>query len=275
MDLKRRQLLGAAAGTTGIALAGCTELLATAADRSDDNPITPVERTAAEPDAECGLTTHALSELLTAETGDPESCFEGATPDLVIENEREESIDVDIELESEETVAESYSIAGGDRVIERNAFEATDDLRGTVTIDDEEWKIRWPERSCHRYGIAVQAEDLEIGWIDPISGPGDTQHDCYPGSTIPLEIGSVGEDRTVAVTVTDRCDETTSEYDEDLEADGHVRIDDVFESGGVYEIGVAVDGDEDVREEFDLVCWGLMVQIREDGTIAIEEIPID
>ncbi|WP_259532850.1 hypothetical protein [Halalkaliarchaeum sp. AArc-CO] len=86
-----------------------------------------------------------------------------------------------MEIEDGE-LAETYMLEPGERVVKASGFEARSEVSGRVTIDGEErHRLLWPERSCYRHGIALGSEAIETGWVEPLEGPGDTQHDCYAG----------------------------------------------------------------------------------------------
>ena len=274
MDRSRRQLLAAATGTAAYSLAGCAELLAGGTNEATPNPVTPIDRDEAEvPPADCGPADQPLSERLTNVSGNEDACFKGATPSLVIENERDESVDLDVDLG--EQFADEYTIAAGDRRYESNAFEATADIEGRVTIDGDDWELVWADRSCYRYGIAITSEGPVIGWVKPITGPGDTQHDCYPGASIPLTIGSEAGAWTVSATIRDTCSDSTDDRTVTLEDDEHERIDDLLTSGGAYEVTIDVADGETEKISFDAVCWGVTASIRSDGTVRLDQQAID
>lgn len=267
-----------AAGTsTTSALAGCPDTLATTlGDEETSEPITPVDRSPSTPEREtCGSASLTLPERLSNEAGDPAACFDGAEPGLAIENGRDETIDVAIALATETDLPESISLDAGERIVETGAFVADDSVTGTLTVGDEEWELEWTEWSCYRHGVAVFEDDIEIGWIEPIHGPGDTQHDCYPGTSIPLEVGVADEKRTVTVTVVDRCAESDWEETVIVAADDREGFDDVIESGGVYEVSIDVEDGSAEQQEFHDVCWGITASVDEDGEIRLHQIEID
>lgn len=260
------------AATCTVPAAGCLESV----PPTDGATETPVGRTPSEPeDPDCGPAELSVSELLSDDPGDPGPCFEGATPSFAVENEREEAVELDLELEAATTFEATYSLAPGERAVESRAFETAPDVAGTVTVDDETRTVSWPERSCHRYGVALLPDGVEIGWIEPLSGPGDTQHDCYPWADVPLEIGSAGVDRTITATVVDRCSSETTTETVSVAADERERIEDVLTSGGVYDVTIDVDDGDERTHTFRELCWGVVAGVGEDGEILLEQIPID
>lgn len=76
---------------------------------------------------------------------------------------------------------ERYDLAPGERVVERSALPTDGTRVATVTIDGETASGSWDGLSCYRHGIAVGPDETEFGLVAPLSGPGDTQHDCYEG----------------------------------------------------------------------------------------------
>lgn len=276
MAPNRRTLLAAVGTTASLSVAGCLETLASSPSRSADGPVVPVARNGTDHvEDNCGPASRSISELLTNQPGDPVHCFEGATPSFVIENERSDSVSVDIDLESNTTFVASYELDPNEQVVESNGFEAGESTTGTITVADETWEVDWPRRSCYRYGVSILPETVEIGWVKPISGPGDTQHDCYPGSALPIEIRSAGESRTVDIALVDRCDGTTVEESISIGAGEHDRLDNRLVSGGVYDVSVDIDGGETTAKNFDPICWGVTVRIQKDGKILIGELAID
>ena len=267
----RRRILA----TTGVTFAGS---LAGCLDREpgiEADRITPTSRESTGTEEDCGPAAQPLSALLSEDAGDSEHCFDGATPSFAVENERGEAVTVDFDLETENGFAETYDLDAGERAVESSAFESQQRIAGTVHVDGVGWTVEWSERSCRRYGVAVVPYGVEIGWIEPLEGPGDTQHDCYPWAPIPVEVGSAGEGRTVAVTITDLCAETAIEETIEIATDDRERIDDALVSGGVYDVTVDVDGGDSRTRELRDVCWGVVAAISETGEIRIEQLPID
>lgn len=280
--MNRRTLLSAVAAGGGAVLAGCL------ADRNGsdgadgsggtdesngtDGPTLP---SPAEPTTtgDCGPADAPLSSLLGDETGDPGFCFEGARPDLAIANERDESVTANVRIDALDA---SYELEPGERVVERRAFEAAADREATVMLEgsDETFAGRWDARSCYRHGLAVTDDGLEIGWIEPLRGPGDTQHDCYPGTGARLEVGNLGGIRTVTVIVEDRCAGTKTEETIELEK-GRETIEDALVNGGNYDVTVDVHDGGEASYEFREGCWGVSAQVEEDGSVRITSIGID
>lgn len=237
--------------------------------------MTPSSASPSNPDDGCGPAALSLSELFTDETGDRSFCFDGATPSLAIENERDETLTVTVDVETDGAITETYTLESGERVVERNAFEAKARLTGTVTVDGEgEQSIEWPERSCYRHGIALTPDGIEIGRIEPLSGPGDTQHDCYPGDGVPLRVRSA-DARTVTVEITDLCTGTNVTETLEPNADETARLDDVLANGGTYTVAVDVEGGQSRTHEFREDCWGVSVAVDGDGTVRVDGIAID
>ncbi|WP_265110282.1 hypothetical protein [Halosolutus halophilus] len=260
--MNRRSLLASVAA--GAVVAGCLGAdPSSGADpgAGDDEPPASDE---------CGVAAEPLSALLTDGTGDPSYCFEGAQPGLTIANERDDPIEASIAVA---TFEERYDLDPGERVVEHSAFEAADDLTVTVTVGDEEYTRTWTERSCYRHGIAITDEGVTIGRIEPLQGPGDTQHDCYPGKTADVWIGTEGPPRAATVTVDDRCDGTSTS--QTIEVDRSVRVEDVLTSGGNYDVAIDVHAGGSDTYEYREECWGLMADIEVDGTVTIYKRGID
>lgn len=276
MAMKRRDLLAVGSGTTALALAGCPDALASSPEDDEGEALTPVDREPGEPEGEgCGPASLPLSELLTDRIGDQDACFEGAEPSLVIQNERAAAVEASVDLDAEGGLSGTYSLDPGERAVEPSAFVTAESVSGTVTVDDEEWAVEWPERACYRYGIAIVPDAVEIGWVQPIQGPGDTQHDCYPGTPLDLEIGAIDGEWTVTATVTDRCTVTDREETVTVSPDGRRRLEDVFESGGVYDVTIDVDGGGSTTKAFREVCWGVSATVEADGGIRLHQLEID
>lgn len=259
--MNRRQLLATGALALTGPLAGCL---------GSSEPITP-SGTVSAPSKDCGPASQPLSARLGDDPGDPSPCFEGATPSLVVENERDDEITVDIDVAG---FTATESLDAGERVVASSAFEAAESLSGTVTVDGERFEVEWPERSCYRHGIAID-DSPEVGWVEPLRGPGDTQHDCYPATSVPLRVATNGESRTLNVTVTDDCADKRTERTLQLAAGTSERLDGLLESGGRYTITVDVEGGGTESYEFDDACWGVFAGVMADGTIRLGEIGID
>lgn len=270
--MKRRALLATAALGGGAILGGCLDEAGESDDGNGSEP--PTGSSGETPAGDCGPAADPLSELLGDDSGDLDACFEGATPDLVVENGRGDALAATVAVD--DVFEESYDLEPGERAIERGPFEAAAGLEVTVTLEDGiELTESWDERSCYRHGVAITDDGLEVGWVEPLQGPGDTQHDCYPGSDAPLEVGNVGEPRTVTVTIEDRCAGTSTTETLELEADDGDRLDGLLESGGVYDVTVDVEGGEAETYEFHEGCWGVSALVDEDGGVRIGQLGID
>ena len=271
--INRRQILA----TTGFALstsvAGCiTDTRRT----TGDSPITPAPGTPPSSSGDCGPAERSVSELLTAETGDSSYCPEAAEPSLAVENERDEHHTVTVELSTEEGFTESYTLDPDERAVESTAFRTEAEISGTVRIDDDErYSVTWPDRSCFRHGIALTPDGIEIGWIEPLSGPGDTQHDCYAADTAQLRLISAGKARTVTVTVADRCANSESTKTVELAADEVETSNDTLTNGGMYTLTVDVHDGGSETYDFHETCWGVSALVDEAGEIRMENISID
>lgn len=283
--MNRRRLLAA----TGVALAsplsGCLNRSSGGTGGRNDGPVTPVGRTPSTPDEDgCGSAGPPLSARLTDNTGDPDFCFDGARPSLAVENERAERLTVTLQLDAEDEdgevdgdgFAETYVLDPGARAVEPAGFEARPGIGGTVHVEDDgAWTVEWPERSCYRYGVALGPNGVEIGWVEPLKGRGDTQHDCYPGTEVPLEIQASGAERTVDVTIHDRCTGATFEDRVQIAADRRERIEDELVSGGVYDVALDVEDGGSGTYEFHDGCWGVVAGIGEDGEVELRQRAID
>lgn len=219
---------------------------------------------------DCGVAAEPTSARLTDAVGDPEYCFDGATPDLVVANERDRPVSATVSVS---TVEEDFDLDADERVVERSAFEAAPDLAATVTVDGEEYTWTWDERSCYRHAIAIVDDGVEFGRIEPLEGPGDTQHDCYPGRPTEIRLGAEGSPRTVTVTIDDRC--TGTRTTETVDVDGGARLGDALVNGGNYDVAVDVHDGGSAVYEYREMCWGLIASIDEDGAVHIYERGID
>lgn len=273
--MNRREILAGVGASLSAPLCGCLSGETSGnGSGSGGDAVTPNEPTPPS-DGACSPAERPLSALLTDETGDPTACPDRATPSLAIESERAASITVDVGEDDEGGFSETYELDPDERIVEGRAFDAATDLTGTVSVDGEETAVAWPERSCYRHGIAVTSDGVEIGWIEPLSGPGDTQHDCYAGDEVPVEISLEGEARTVEVTVTDLCADDEATQTLDVVEDGVERIDGLLANGGRYDLEASVDGGNTETYEFREACWGVSIGIDEDGDLRIDRIAID
>lgn len=250
--MNRRQVLAAGALAVAGPLAGCSE----------DSPstLTPVGSARDPPDG-CGRADQPLSHRLTDDPGDSAPCPEAVTPSLAVENERSAPVAVDLDLDA---VADSYTLAPGERTVAERAVELASPPAGSVTVDGETWRVEWPGRSCRRHGIAV-GDQPEIGWVAPASGG-----DCYPGTPVPLRVDSTGRARTVTVTVTEACGGERRLRTLTLAAGTSRHLDSLVEAGGRYTVTVSVDGETTETAEFRDVCGGLVVSIFGNRPVRID-----
>lgn len=263
--MKRRELLA----TTGLGLAtplgGC---LATSPDvGNSDDAITPSTASASAPPDNCGLADQPLSELLVAEVGQQEYCYDSAEPSFTAMNERTDPITLSVALGDRGHFKESYELESGERVIERRAFDAAPDITGTVTVAGEEWSVRWPDRACYHHAVAVTPEGIQIGWLEPLEGPADTQHDCYPGESASVQVYSSGGSHAATVTIENRCTETTQTETFELSGEDRESLRGVLVSGGMYNVTVSVADGETATHAFYEGCWGVTATIDEAGHI--------
>lgn len=263
--MRRRALLATTGITLATPLGGC---LATSPDvGSSDDVITPAAASASAPPDNCGPASQPLSEILVAEVGEQEYCYDSAEPSFTAMNERTAPVTLSVALGEDGHFAERYDLESGERIIERRAFDAAADITGTVTVDGEEWSVRWPDRACYHHAVAVTPDELQIGWLEPIKGPADTQHDCYPGDSASVRVASSGGSHEVTVTIEHLCTETTDTETFELSGEDRESFRGVLMSGGKYDVTVSVaDGEEDTYE-FHEGCWGVTATIDEAGHI--------
>lgn len=274
---KRRTLLATSGVGLSTSLVGC--LHRGGFGRREDETITPSAATATAPPNECGPAALSLSELLGDESGEESRCPDGARPSVAIENERTEDVTAAVDITKDGALTESYTLESGERVIEPRAFHATEsglfrtaETRGTVRIEGEpEREVVWPARSCYRHAIAIVPDGLEIGWVEPLSGTGDVDHDCYAGDSALLRIYSLGTSRTIDVTIVDSCaeTETTETFEVPESREESVVTPDLLTNGGVYEITVDVRNGPTKTHSFDEDCRGISVTVDEDGELRI------
>lgn len=271
--MKRRVFLATTGAAVSGALTGCSDVVVPRS-RGGIDEITPTTGTPVELGPECGRADQPLSAILTDDPGDDAVCFDGATPSLAIENERDERLTASVELEGAGSFAETYALDAGERIVESGRLEVNSTITGTIHID-EEYPLSWPARSCRRHGIAVTSRDISIGWVEPMRGPGDTQHDCYAGDPAPVIVRSEGQNRELTVTVTDRCSEAVTSDTVSLDADSTERLESWLTHGGRYAIEIATDGDIERQYEFDDACWGVEIVVDAAGEIHVWDIAID
>ena len=282
--MKRRQVL-ATVGVGLSTLAGCLEggagRPAGGDERrgpgSDDQPSTPT------PTDDCGTAGIPLSGWLVNHGGGGSACYDGATPSLVVENEREVMVEVEVEIESTSVVSESpdvdgiYALGPGERVVESSALAAHTSHQVEVTVDGTETATgSWDGVSCYRHGVAITPDGIEVGLVPPRTGPGDTQHDCYAGDEAPIRLyNAVDEPWTIDLLVVDHCTNSSVEEVVDLEPEGFEFLGDLLVSGGVFDVTLDVNGGGSETYEFHDECWGLEAGILEDGSVEISQLMID
>lgn len=270
--MNRRTLLSSVVAGVGFA-AGCLGRN-DSSQESSGNDGAPKH----EPCDSCGAATESLSSQLVSEGG-TEACFDGAEPSLALENEREESIEAAVEIATEEddtpVLTEQYDLEPGERVVEHSALPADGDRVATVTIGDETKRRTWEGTSCYRHGIAVGSDAVEFGLVPPLSGPGDTQHDCYAGDSASIRIDNGARAQSVGLRVVDRCAETTVEETFEMEPNDVERVRDVIVNGGTYDVTVAVEGGGEDTYAFEEECWGLSASVDTDGEVIVRQMMID
>ena len=276
--MNRRAFLAATGASVSAVVAGCLDG-GLDDDTSSNDAVTPTAGTHSELDKGCGPADRPLSELLTDDTGVSSRCPEGASPSFAIENERDESVTVAIELRGGDAFSESFTLDPDERVVEHRAFDGETELTGTVVVDGDETTVEWPARSCHRHGIALTDDGVAVGWMTPFQGPGDTQHDCYAGDDALLTVRSrrsqLEDPGTLTVTVTDRCRgrETTESFQ--LEPEDFERVDHLLRNGGMYDVSASFEGGEPATVTFHEDCWGMDVTVDEDEEIQFGKKLID
>ncbi|OVE83524.1 hypothetical protein [Natronolimnobius baerhuensis] len=277
--MNRRDLFAIAGSGVTIPVVGCLQR-----GSSNTDVLTPSPSIDTEAPADCGPAALSLSERLGDNPGDEGPCPEDAKPAIAVENERDEDVTVSVDIDHDDALTESYALDSGERVLERQAFQSVEsgwfgstELRATIQIENEpDREVVWPDRSCYRHAIAIVPDGLEIGWIEPLDGVGDIDHDCYTGDTVSFRLESLGEVRTVSVTIVDVCaeTETTETVDAGAYEEG-VWLSDVLTNGGVYEITVSVENGPTETYAFDAECGGLNAVIDEDGDLDVFPIPME
>lgn len=268
------------------------------AEATDDLPDEPSGGT-------CGPADEALERLLTDDPGDDSACFEGATPSLVVKNARAERIVAHVELDGFETADASVELEPGARTVPGGIVPAADGLEATVTVEtddgaagddgaadddgtegdggtdddgavhDEALTGTWEERSCRRHAIVIGDDGIETGYVAPLSGPEDTQHDCYAGDGAGLRIYNEYAEVTATVLIDDLCTGERRTEELTLGQGDAESIGDALESGGVYDVTVVLEDGTSETYEFHEECWGLSVGIDEDGGLSIHRMAID
>lgn len=284
--MERRRLLAMAALGVG-SLTGCiadgtapqstepsNDTETPTATPTDDDVVIPT------PTGRCGTAAVPQSAQFVDDGGGSPACFEGAEPSLAIENEREDEITVDLELAPEsgdETMFEArYTLASGERVVEQRTLVAQKDYTARVTLGDGETATgSWTGTSCYRHGISLTPDGVSFGLVPPLSGPGDTQHDCFAGDAATISLRSEAVAQTVTVHVVDHCEEAVVDETITVAADGVERLDDVIENGGLYDVIFAVDDGGVETFEFDNQCWGISAAVDENGNVTAHQTLID
>ncbi|NGM67857.1 hypothetical protein G6M89_02325 [Natronolimnobius sp. AArcel1] len=244
---------------------------------SDDASL-PSEPTAVDSVESCGPAALSVSDRLTSDHGDPPWHYvdSGLTPSVAIQNERAESLTVSVDIDQSDALTETYTLESGERIVERSVLEIDWSVTATVQIEGETTqRVAWPHQSGYRHGIAITPDGLEVGWIPPLDGPGDTQHDCYAGDDAPITLRSRGTARTMTVTVVDRCTDTGTTDTVTVAADGMERLVGVLENGGLYDVTIDAEDGPTETYEFDETCWGLEAGIDEDGDLHVDRMMID
>ena len=282
--MERRRLLAMAALGVG-SLTGCiADGTAPQSTESTNDTETPTATPTRDgvviptPTGRCGTAAVPQSAQFVDDGGDSPACFEGAEPSLAIENEREDEITVTVEIESgAETVLDTtYTLPSDDRVVEQRTLTAQEDQTATVTVEGEEPETgSWTGTSCYRHGISLTSDGVSFGLVPPLSGPGDTQHDCYAGDPATISLRSEAVAQTVTVHVVDHCGETVVDETITVAADGVERLDDGIENGGLYDVIFAVDDGGVETFEFDDQCWGISAAVDENGNVTAHQTQID
>lgn len=263
MTMDRRQFIATVGLSLSVPLSGCLNAPTVAVTPSDGISAT---------DANCGIVDQPLSARLTDENGE---CVDaGGTPSLEIENQRDERVTVTVDLTGGGGFSETYTLAPTERVVEQDTFEVAAGINGTVTIGSEAWPVRWPGRSCYRYGIALLSQGPRIGWVEPLAGIADTLHACYPGTEADVRIESKGKARTVTVTITDLCAGTTVTETHEIGAGEWGRVEGELVSGGMYDVTVDVESGNSKTYEYHENCRDVWTTLHEDGTISFHQRPI-
>ncbi|AGB17077.1 hypothetical protein Halru_2495 [Halovivax ruber XH-70] len=279
--MNRRTVLAALASGSGAGAAGCLT--------DGDDPDDPGENSTDDPPTEgvsgetCGPASESLADRLTDEPGDGESCPSDPEVSLAVENAREEKAAVAVTVntpggEDDPALDERYDLDPGEHVVESSGVPTTGDVTVTVSSDDgteDEWTASWDERSCKRHGIVIDRDGIEVGYVDPLSGPVDTQHDCYAGDGAPIRVANRGQARTVSIIVDDRCSGDRTEAELDIDADDVETVNDALVNGGIFEVTVDPEDGTSDTYDFDEECWGLSVEITDDGAVEIRRTEID
>ncbi|MFC4989876.1 MULTISPECIES: hypothetical protein [Saliphagus] len=232
-----------------------------------------------EPDGNCGPDAEPLSSALLDRVDQNEGvCHEDLTPSFVVANEREGAVTAAVEITSgEEPIFEgSYSLGASERAIEQDVGAAADLESVTVTVEgDEELSGGWVGTACYRHAAVLTDDGLATGYVSPLAGLGDTQHDCYAGDPVSIRVSNEGSPRTATITVVDHCRESVVEESLPLEDEGVARLEDALTNGGRYDVAVEVEEGGVAVEEFRDACWGLSVSIDGEGEPEIGPVEMD
>lgn len=281
--MHRRRLLAAVATGSGAVVAGAGCL----ADRFDpartgtDDGRSPGTNAASTSAAdECGVGDEPLAALLTDDPGDGDACPSDPSPSFAVENDRDEQVRVIVTFGDGGSFERTYDLEPGDRAVEGRGVPTKDGLRATVVVESEdgdpdESTATWDHRSCKRHAVVVSEDGLETGYVDPIAGPIDTQHDCYAGDVVPIRVYNDGATRAVTVRVDDRCAGERVEERLSLEPDDVERVDDAIENGGVFDVTLELADGTAETYRFHEECWGLSASIDADGAVTIGRLAID
>lgn len=231
------------------------------ADRTDATPTIP------EPSGRCGPAAEPLSDRLTDIAG--EDCQADLVPSVVVANERETAVSIALGLgtEAEPTEELSLELDPGERVVERPGVEAGDLTAASVTFaNGTEHTARFPETSCRRHGVAIEADGVAAGVLAPLDGHADTQHGCYTADTREFTLWNrASASHEVTVTRVDHCAETVETSRHTLGPGSWVDLEAYLTSGGRYAIAVNVHGAGATTYDYDAECWSLQAQIRDGG----------
>lgn len=283
--MNRRKLLAFIGAGSSVGIAGCLGDAETPDSQDGNEPTREAvsttqtesneEVTLPQPTGECGPAAMPQSARFVDEGGDSSYCYEGAEASLAIENERDETLPVGVKIvTAQETVFEvSYTLSPNERIIERSVLTAHETHTASVTVDGEDAVTgEWGDVSCFRHGISLTPEAVEFGLIPPLSGPGDTQHDCYAGDSAQIAVSTDDVPQTVTVSIVDHCKETVDEETVTLAPNRFERIHDLLLNGGIYDVVVAVDGGHAAIYNFQEECWGVSAQIDEEGKVTVHQI---
>lgn len=270
---RRTVLSSVVAGIGATATAGCLGRNDSAPTPSDGSELPENE-----PSGSCGLAAEPLSSRFVNDGG-TDACFDGAEPSLAVANERDEPVEAAVEISAhgsdEPVLSGRYNLDPGERTVERRALPAHGERTARVTIDGGTESGSWGEASCYRHGIAIGPDEVGFGLVAPMSGPGDTQHDCYAGDGAAIRIYNGGAARTVRLQVVDHCAGTTATEPFEMEPDGVESVRDAIVNGGVYDVTVSAEDGGEGTYEFANDCGGLSASIDSDGGVEIWGMAID